>query len=35
VLARFPETEQAEMRGDDGVIKVDCAFCSRTFALDL
>ncbi|MEM6856806.1 MAG: Hsp33 family molecular chaperone HslO [Pseudomonadota bacterium] len=33
VIARFPKAEQAEMRNDAGVIEVDCAFCSRTFAL--
>lgn len=33
IIARFPPDEQAEMRGPDGVIAVDCAFCSRTFAL--
>lgn len=35
VISRFPETEQEEMRGDDGQIAVDCAFCARTFALEL
>ncbi|ABC64877.1 Hsp33 family molecular chaperone HslO [Erythrobacter litoralis] len=35
VLARFGETERAEMRDEDGIIQVDCAFCSRTFALDM
>jgi molecular chaperone Hsp33 len=33
IIARFPPDEQEEMRGPDGVIAVDCAFCSRTFAL--
>jgi molecular chaperone Hsp33 len=33
IIARFPADEQEEMRGPDGVIAVDCAFCSRTFAL--
>lgn len=33
IIARFPPEEQAEMRGPDGTIAVDCAFCSRTFAL--
>lgn len=33
IIARFPPEEQAEMRGPDGLIAVDCAFCSRTFAL--
>jgi len=35
ILARFPPEEQAEMRGPDGIIAVDCAFCSRTFALTI
>ncbi|WP_095012185.1 Hsp33 family molecular chaperone HslO [Tsuneonella mangrovi] len=33
VLARFPEEERAEMRNDDGMIVVDCAFCSRAFPI--
>lgn len=33
VLSRFPEPERAEMRGDDGLIGVDCAFCSRVFKI--
>ena len=35
VLSRFPASELAEMRGDDGLISVDCAFCSKVFAIDL
>lgn len=35
VIARFPPEEQADMRGPDGIIAVDCAFCSRTFALEI
>jgi len=35
VIGRFPEDERAEMRGDDGIIQVDCAFCSRQFAIEL
>lgn len=35
VIARFPAAEQDEMRGADGIIVVDCAFCSKRFALDL
>jgi molecular chaperone Hsp33 len=35
VVARFPKEEQQEMRNESGVIEVDCAFCSRTFALSL
>lgn len=33
VLARFSEEDRAEMRGDDGLISVDCAFCSRVFKI--
>ena len=35
VLSRFPADERAEMRGEDGIIAVDCAFCSRTFPVDI
>lgn len=34
VLLRFAEEERAEMRGDDGLIGVDCAFCSKVFRID-
>ena len=34
VIARFPADDRADMAGDDGKISVDCAFCSRTFAID-
>ena len=33
VIARFPEDERADMIGDDGMIRVDCAFCSSSFAI--
>lgn len=33
VLSRFAEAELAEMREPDGRIKVDCAFCARSFAI--
>lgn len=33
VLSRFPSADRAEMRNDDGVILVDCAFCSRVFPI--
>ena len=34
VIARFPEDERADMVGDDGMIRVDCAFCSSSFAIE-
>ncbi|HWK40570.1 MAG TPA: Hsp33 family molecular chaperone HslO [Croceibacterium sp.] len=33
VLARFPAEDRRDMRDDNGVILVDCAFCSREFAI--
>jgi molecular chaperone Hsp33 len=33
VLSRFPEEDRIEMRGDDGLISVDCAFCSKIFKI--
>lgn len=33
VIARFPAAEQDAMRDESGVIRVDCAFCSKQFAL--
>jgi molecular chaperone Hsp33 len=33
VLARFPKEDRRDMRNADGVILVDCAFCSREFAI--
>jgi molecular chaperone Hsp33 len=35
VIARFPEDERAAMVGDDGLIRVDCAFCSTSFPIAL
>lgn len=35
VIGRFPEAERLEMRDDDGIIKVDCAFCSRVFPIHI
>jgi molecular chaperone Hsp33 len=35
VLEQFPEEERAEMRNPQGVISVDCEFCSRQFLLEL
>ena len=33
VIARFPPQEREAMVGDDGVIRVDCAFCSTSFPI--
>jgi molecular chaperone Hsp33 len=33
VIARFPAEEREAMIGDDGVIRVDCQFCSSSFAI--
>ena len=35
VIARFPFEEQAEMVGEDGMIRVDCEFCSSSFPIPL
>lgn len=35
IIGRFPADEQEAMRGNTGIIAVDCAFCSRTFALSI
>ena len=35
VLSRFPAEERAEMADDDGLIRVDCAFCARSFPVAL
>lgn len=35
VISRFPADERVDMADDDGVIAVDCAFCSRIFPLAL
>jgi molecular chaperone Hsp33 len=35
IIARFPPEEQAAMRNEDGIIVVDCAFCSKLFELAL
>lgn len=34
VLAKFPESDRAEMRNEEGIILVDCAFCSRKFPIE-
>ena len=33
VIARFPADEREAMVGDDGMIRVDCAFCSSSFPI--
>ena len=33
VIARFPEADRADMRDEEGLILVDCAFCSKQFAI--
>lgn len=33
LLGRFSEEDRKEMRGDDGLISIDCAFCSRIFKI--
>ncbi len=35
VLGKFPEAERAEMRGDDGKVRVDCEFCARTWVIEV
>ena len=34
VIARFPEADRAEMKGEDGLIRVDCAFCATSFPIE-
>lgn len=33
VLARFPKEDRRDMRNENGIIVVDCAFCSRKFPI--
>ena len=35
VIARFPPEEREAMVGEDGMIRVDCAFCSQSFPIAL
>ena len=35
VIARFPADEREAMAGEDGLIRVDCAFCSLSFPIAL
>jgi molecular chaperone Hsp33 len=34
VLARFPKEDRNDMRDENGIIRVDCAFCSREFQIE-
>jgi len=33
VIARFPAEDREQMIGDDGLIRVDCAFCATSFPI--
>jgi len=33
VIERFPIEDRAEMQGEDGLIRVDCAFCATSFPI--
>lgn len=35
VIERFPDADRAEMANDEGLIIVDCAFCSKLFPIPL
>lgn len=34
VLSRFPKEDRRDMRNENGMIVVDCAFCSREFVIE-
>lgn len=34
VLSRFPKEDRQDMRDERGIIRVDCAFCSREFEIE-
>jgi molecular chaperone Hsp33 len=34
VIAKFPAEERQDMVGDDGLIRVDCAYCALSFGVD-
>jgi len=34
VIARFPPEEREKMVGEDGLIRVDCAYCAKSFGLE-
>jgi molecular chaperone Hsp33 len=33
IIARFSPEERADMAGENGLISVDCEFCSRSFPI--
>ncbi|MBX7501102.1 Hsp33 family molecular chaperone HslO [Qipengyuania sp. YG27] len=35
VLERFPEEDREDMRNEDGIVLVDCAFCSKQFGIEV
>lgn len=35
VLGRFPEEDRRDMRDENGIVTVDCAFCSRQFGIEI
>ncbi len=35
VIGQFPQEERAEMTDDDGVIRVNCEFCARSFPVEV
>lgn len=35
VILRFPEAERQEMADENGVVSVDCAFCSKVFPIKI
>lgn len=35
VLGRFPEEDRRDMRDENGIVTVDCAFCSKQFGIEI
>lgn len=35
VISRFPAEEREDMKGNDGLVTVDCAFCARNFHIEV
>ena len=35
VLERFPEEQRVEMRDENGIVMIDCAFCSKQFGIEV